>query len=98
MSGSAGDHADLRTLVERNEGRPLGLSGAFLPKGTLAIANATTIILIDFAGDKNNGRANSSNPSLTTQWRDYLRDHALGGAYPHRLWRWLPFQALINRV
>ena len=81
MSGLNEDHADLRTLVERNEGRPLGLSGAFMPHGTLqvlAIADATTVILIDFGGDKNNGRANSSNSSLTTQGRDYLCDHVLG--------------------
>jgi hypothetical protein len=81
MSGLNEDHADLRTLVERNEGRPLGLSGAFKPTGplqVLAIADATTVILIDFSGDKNNGRANSSDSSLTTQGRDYLRDHVLG--------------------
>lgn len=81
MSSLNEDHTDLRTLVERNEGRPLGLSGAFLPKGTLqvlAVADATTVILIDFTGDKNNGRANSSDPSLITPGRDYLRDHVLG--------------------
>lgn len=81
MSSLNEDHGDLRTLVERNEGRPLGLSGAFLHNGALqvlAIADATTIVLIDFAGDKNNGRANSSDPSLITQGRDYLRDHVLG--------------------
>ncbi|KAG8213318.1 P-loop containing nucleoside triphosphate hydrolase protein [Butyriboletus roseoflavus] len=81
MSSLNEDHADLRTIVERNEGRSLGLSGTFLHNGTLqvlAIADATTIILIDFAGDKNNGRAKSSDSSLTTQGRDYLRDHVLG--------------------
>ncbi|KAG6374408.1 P-loop containing nucleoside triphosphate hydrolase protein [Boletus reticuloceps] len=81
MAGLNEDHGDLRSLVERNEGRPLGLSGAYLPDGNLqvlAIADATTVLLIDFAGDKNNGRANSSDPSLTTQGRDYLRDHVLG--------------------
>lgn len=81
MSGLNEDHTELRTLVERNEGRPLGLSGAYLPNGTLqvlAIADATTIFVIDFASDKNNGRANSSNSSLTTEGRDYLRDHVLG--------------------
>ena len=81
MSSLNEDHADLRTLVERNEGRALGLSGAFLPNGTLrvlAIADATSVIVIDFTGDKNNGRANSPDPSLTTPGRDYLRDHVLG--------------------
>ncbi|KAI9574013.1 hypothetical protein HD554DRAFT_581626 [Boletus coccyginus] len=81
MSSLNEDHADLRSLVERNEGRPLGLSGAFSPKGTLqvlAVADATTVILIDFTGDKNNGRADSSDPSLTTPGRDYLCDHVLG--------------------
>ncbi|KAF8546988.1 hypothetical protein OG21DRAFT_1607572 [Imleria badia] len=74
------DHTVLRTLVERNEGRPLGLSGAYLPNGTLqvlAIADATTIFLVDFVKDKNKGRTNSLN-SLTTEGRDYLRDHVLG--------------------
>lgn len=81
MSALNEDDASLRTVVERNEGRALGLSGAYLPNGNLqvlAIADATTIILVNFAGDKNNGRANSSNPSLTAPGRDYLRDHVLG--------------------
>ena len=83
MSELNEDHSDLRTLVERNEGRPLGLSGTYLEDGTLrvlAIADATTVILINFTGDKNNGRANSSNSSLTTPGLDYLRDHVLGRA------------------
>ena len=81
MSDLNEDHSDLRGLVDRNEGRALGLSGAYLPNGTLqvlAVADATTIILIDFTGDKNNGRANSPNRSLTTEGRDYLRDQVLG--------------------
>lgn len=75
------DYADLRAIVERNEGSPLGLSGTFLRNGTLrvlAIADATSVILIDFPGVKNIRRVNSSNPSSITPGYDYLRDHVLG--------------------
>ena len=81
MSSLNEDNTVLRNVVERNEGRPLGLSGTFLRTGilrVLAIADATSVILIDFTGDKNNGRANSSDSSLTTPGRDYLCDHVLG--------------------
>ncbi|KAG9314976.1 P-loop containing nucleoside triphosphate hydrolase protein [Chiua virens] len=82
MSALNEDHSDLATLVKRNEGRPLGLSGTFLPNGSLqlfAVADATSVVIVDFADDKNNERgANSSDPSLITPGRDYLRDHVLG--------------------
>ncbi|KAG1778310.1 hypothetical protein EV702DRAFT_1095532 [Suillus placidus] len=48
----------LRSLLERNEGRALGLAGGYAPTGELAmlaIADASTIIIIDFKLKKSKG-------------------------------------------
>ena len=80
MSDLSQDLTDLRTVVERNQGRPLGLSAAYSPIGglrLLAVADITTVIIVDFETDnsKNNGRATP--PGETAVGVDYLRDHVL---------------------
>ncbi|KAG6329772.1 hypothetical protein ID866_9318 [Astraeus odoratus] len=75
------DLTDLSTVVERNEGRPLGLSATYSPFGglrLLAIADGTTVVIIDFESDnsKNNGRDTPPIDTSTTG-RDYLSDHVL---------------------
>jgi len=80
LSDLSEDLTDLLTLVERNDGRPLGLSAAYSPIGglrLLAVADATTVTIVDFETDnsKDNGRATP--PHDTTVGVDYLRDHVL---------------------
>lgn len=80
LSDLSQDLTDLLTLVERNDGRPLGLSAAYSPIGglrLLAVADATTVTIVDFETDnsKDNGRATP--PHDTTVGVDYLRDHVL---------------------
>ncbi|KAG1871934.1 hypothetical protein C8R48DRAFT_696208 [Suillus tomentosus] len=55
----------LRSLLERNEGRALGLAGGFAPTGELAmlaIADTSTIIIIEFELKKNKGNEHDERP------------------------------------
>ncbi|KAI6042882.1 P-loop containing nucleoside triphosphate hydrolase protein [Pisolithus marmoratus] len=75
------DPTDLRTIVDRNEGRALGLSAAYSPFGGIrlfAIADATTVVIIDFESDtsKNNGRVSPPNDSGASSF-DFLRENVL---------------------
>ncbi|KAI5989422.1 P-loop containing nucleoside triphosphate hydrolase protein [Pisolithus orientalis] len=81
------DPKDLDTIVGRNEGRALGLSAAYSPFGglrLLAVADATTVVIIDFESDisKDNGRV--SPPSdLSAAPSNYLRDLVLQRSTGH---------------
>lgn len=55
----------LRSLLERNEGHALGLAGGFAPTGELAmlaIADTSTIIIIEFELKKNKRNARDKRP------------------------------------
>jgi regulator of nonsense transcripts 1 len=55
----------LRSLLERNEGRALGLAGGFAPTGELAmlaIADTSTIVIIEFKLKKNKGNEHDERP------------------------------------
>lgn len=55
----------LRSLLERNEGRALGLAGGFAPTGELAmiaIADRSTIVIIEFKLKKSKGNEHDERP------------------------------------
>ncbi|OJA16724.1 hypothetical protein AZE42_13846, partial [Rhizopogon vesiculosus] len=57
-SNLIGERDPLRIVLERNEGRALGLAGAYSPTGELAmlaVADASTIIIIEFELKNNKG-------------------------------------------
>ncbi|KAG2074288.1 hypothetical protein BDR04DRAFT_201810 [Suillus decipiens] len=55
----------LRSLLDRNEGRALGLAGGFAPTGELAmlaIADKSTIVIIEFESKKSKGNEHDERP------------------------------------
>jgi regulator of nonsense transcripts 1 len=63
------EQEQLRTMLERNEGRALGLSGAYSSTGELAmlaVADASTIIIIEFGSKKSKGNEHDERPVTPT--------------------------------
>ncbi|KIN99780.1 hypothetical protein M404DRAFT_783288 [Pisolithus tinctorius Marx 270] len=75
------DPTDLEAVVARNEGRALGLSAAYSPFGglrLLAIADATTVVIVDFESDISGSDRHVSPPNDPAAGPfDYLRDLVL---------------------
>ncbi|OAX31365.1 hypothetical protein K503DRAFT_93824, partial [Rhizopogon vinicolor AM-OR11-026] len=76
----------LRIVLERNEGRALGLAGAYSPTGELAmlaVADASTIIIIEFENSKSNEHDDDERPATPAIAADnsaarlLLTDHLL---------------------
>ncbi|KAG2367896.1 hypothetical protein BDR07DRAFT_1392512 [Suillus spraguei] len=71
----------LRSLLERNEGRPLGLAGGFAPTGELvmlAIADKSTIVIIKFESKKSNKHhEHTISPASNTAARVFLTQNVL---------------------
>lgn len=72
----------LRSLLERNEGRALGLAGGFAPTGELAmlaIADASTIVNIEFKLKKSKGNEHDERPVTpdNTAARMFLQQNLL---------------------
>jgi hypothetical protein len=77
---------ELRIVLERNEGRALGLAGAYSTTGELvmlAVADASTIIIIEFESKKSKGNEHDERPSTpavaadNTAARLFLTDNLL---------------------
>jgi regulator of nonsense transcripts 1 len=73
----------LRSLLERNEGRALGLAGGFVPTGELAmiaIADTSTIVIIEFKLNKSKGNEHDERcvtPDNTVVARVFLTQNLL---------------------
>jgi len=68
----------LRIVLDRNEGRALGLAAAYWPTGQLAmlaIADASTIIIIDFKGNEHDERSFTLADNAAA--RQFLTDNLL---------------------
>ena len=75
---------ELRTMLERNEGRALGLAGTYSSTGELAmlaVADASTIVIIEFGSKKSKDNEHDDNQSSAidkTAARLFLTDNLLG--------------------
>ncbi|KAG2074295.1 hypothetical protein BDR04DRAFT_202000 [Suillus decipiens] len=66
----------LRSLLDRNEGRALGLAGGFAPTGELAmlaIADKSTIVIIEFEPKKSKGNEHDERAARVFLTQDLLR-------------------------
>ncbi|KAG2074299.1 hypothetical protein BDR04DRAFT_202823 [Suillus decipiens] len=66
----------LRSLLDRNEGRALGLAGGFAPTGELAmlaIADKSTIVIIEFESKKSKGNEHDERAARVFLTQNLLR-------------------------